>query len=360
MGKTWDYRRNWSRLTHPIRTVRSVATRVQSRLARIWAAASAQMATVNYRKEQRRAKRATNVLTCEKLETSLTGFDPATASHHLDRLGCLLVRGNAATRTAVNDYREFLECIGFLKVPPPNGGGLWQIQGGTPFQFHIHRLIQQYFYELCRNYFSSDVLLSSAGTKATIRTVGSTNQIGLVPFHQDISPVGISRALTFWVAISPDRIGRDAPGLRFIASTKARRTVPVAHQIDTSGSHEIANPGLRSQEFFWTPEINVGDVMIFDPYVCHASFSAASMSRPRTSVDLRIAQFDVRQAISYLDAGHGPILFDQTDMIAPARAISGEKSGFEYDPDDVKGAALRSAFEKRSHETQAAWRALSL
>jgi hypothetical protein len=86
--------------------------------------------------------------------------------------------------------------------------------------------------------------------------------------------------------------------------------------------------------------------MIFDPYVCHASFSAASMSRPRTSVDLRIAQFDVRQAISYLDAGHGPILFDQTDMIAPARAISGEKSGFEYDPDDVKGAALRSAFEK--------------
>ncbi len=250
MGQTLDFRRNWSRLMHPVRTARLLALTTKQHLARIWRSLSARIENTSRRKKIARGRSAQNVLTCRRLEVPLTGLDPLAMGRHLDTLGCVLVRGNEASRTAVENYREFLEAIGFMKPPPPNGGGLWQIQGGTPFQFPVHRLIQQFFYELCRAYFNSDILLSSAGTTATIRTVGPTSKIGLVPFHQDISPVGMSRALTFWVAISPDRIGRDAPGLRFIASTKTRRNLPVVHQVDSSGAHEIVAPELGSREFY--------------------------------------------------------------------------------------------------------------
>jgi hypothetical protein len=346
VGQTLDFRRNWSRLTHPVRTARSLALVTKLHLAALWRLLSARIEDADRRRSAARFRSAKNVLTCTGLEVPLTGLDAVAVARHLNRVGCVLVRGNTASRTAVEDYRTFLEAIGFMKPPPPNGGGLWQIQGGTPFQFPVHRLVQQFFYETCRAYFESDILLSSAGTTATIRTVGPTSKIGLVPFHQDISPVGISRALTFWVAVSPDHIGREAPGLRFIASTKTRCNMPMAHQVDSSGAHEIGAPELGFREFCWTPEINVGDVMIFDPYVRHASYSVASMTRPRTSVDLRVTGFDLRQAVSYLDAGHGPILFDQTDMIAPARAIFDGTSKLEYDPDTVQSTALRSAFEK--------------
>lgn len=170
--------------------------------------------------ERERAKRSTNVLVCEQLEMSLDWLDAAAASLHLKKLGCLLVRGNDETRSTIEGYRKFLDRVGYTQPRPPRGGALW-FQKEPTFQFHMHRLVQRHFYELCRDYFASDLFLSSSGTTASIGTVLATSQTGVVPFHQDVSPVDINRALTFWIAIDPDHIGRDAPGLRFIASTLA-------------------------------------------------------------------------------------------------------------------------------------------
>ncbi len=211
-------------------------------------------------KERARAERASNVSSCTRLEASLDQFDPAAANRHLRRLGCLLFPGNSETRAAVANYRDFLDQVGYTKIGVPRGGTLW-FKGEAGFRFHMHRLVQKQFYEMCRLYLGSDILLSSAGTTASIRTVAPSKG-GLVPFHQDISPVDIQRALTFREAIDPDGIGQDAPGLRFIASTKTRRTKIMLRDVS---SHELIGPGLRSNEFFWTPKIDAGDVMIFDP-----------------------------------------------------------------------------------------------
>ena len=343
-GKMASY---WSRITHPIRTAKALRVRfikfqgdAQSFLAKHENDPRYLLNPKLIAKEQARAERAPNVSSCTRLEASLDQFDPAAANRHLRRLGCLLVRGNSETRAAVANYRDFLDQVGYTKMGVPRGGTLW-FKGEGGFQFHMHRLVQKQFYEMCRLYLGSDVLLSSAGTTASIRTVAPSKG-GLVPFHQDISPVDIQRALTFWVAIDPDGIGQDAPGLRFIASTKTRRTKIMLRDVS---SHELIGPGLRSNEFFWTPRIDAGDVMIFDPYVPHASYSDSAMTLPRTSVDLRVSRFDPRQAISYSKAGHGAIIFDRTEMVVPAVMVAERPPEFAYDLAQIVSPALRMAAE---------------
>jgi hypothetical protein len=289
-------------------------------------------------REQARAETAPNVSSCPQLEMSADGLDAAAASGHLRRLGCLLVRGNGQMRAAVAEYREFLDRVGYTKIGIPRGGALW-FKGEDGFRFHMHRLVQKQFYELCRQYLDSAVLLSSCETSASIRTVARA-ETGLVPFHQDISPVAIERALTFWIAIDPDDIGEKAPGLRFIASTKSRRSRIMSRNTET---HELTKPGLNSDEFFWTPKINAGDVMIFDGYAPHASYSHDAMTLPRTSVDLRISRFDAQQAISYLKAGHGSLIFDREEMIAPTGRIADAPPEFSYDLTRVASPTLREA-----------------
>jgi len=289
-------------------------------------------------REQARADAAPNVLSAPQLEMSVDGLDGAAAARHLQRLGCLLVRGNEQTRTAVAEFRDFLDRVGYTAMGVPRGGALW-FKGENGFHFHMHRLVQKHFYELCRHYLDSPVLLSSFETSASIRSVAHTGT-GLVPFHQDISPVAIDRALTFWIAIDPDDIGEKAPGLRFIASTRSRRSRMMSRNATT---HELTRPGLRADEFFWTPKINAGDVMIFDGYAPHASYSHDAMALPRTSVDLRISRYDAQQAISYLKAGHGSLIFDREEMIAPVGRTANAPPEFSYDLKRVASPALREA-----------------
>jgi hypothetical protein len=291
-------------------------------------------------KERARADAAPDVSSCQRLEMPGDGLNASAASRHLGQLGCLLVRGNAQMRAAVADYRDFLDRVGYTKMAIPRGGALW-FKEEDGFRFHIHRLVQQHFHELCSRYLGTTILLSSVATTATIRTVAPA-KAGLVPFHQDISPVAIDRALTFWVAIDPDAIGEHAPGLRFIASTKSRWSRMMSRDAST---HELTKPGLRRGDFFWTPKINAGDVMIFDGHAPHASYSHNAMTLPRTSVDLRVSQFTPHQAISYLKAGHGPVIFNREEMIAPAGLIAETPPEFSYDLTRITSPALRKAVE---------------
>jgi hypothetical protein len=331
----------WSRIAHPVRLAYLLCNKVRARWTEVqrhhenhlryilnpWLLAS----------EQSRAEKAKNVSSCRQLEASLDGFDPVAADRHLRRVGCLLVRGNSETRSAVAQFRDFLDRVGYTKRPVPCGGTLW-FEGKDGFRFHMHHLVQKHFYELCHRYLRADILLSSVATSASIRTVAASK--GLVHFHQDVSPVAIDRALTFWVAIDPDGIGQHAPGLRFIASTESRRSRMMLRDAST---HELIRPGLRSNDFFWTPKIESGDVMIFDGYVPHASYSDSAMTLPRTSVDLRVSPFDPQQAISYVEAGHGSIIFDRTEMFGPNGLKTLSPLEFGYDPSQVVSPALRKA-----------------
>jgi hypothetical protein len=194
--------------------------------------------------------------------------------------------------------------------------------------------------------------MSSVGDTATLRTVSPTTSSGFVPFHQDISPVDLSHALTFWTLVDPDGAGKKSPGLRFVVPRDGRRLEKRAHNTDTTGCHEIAELGLSMDDFYWTPTINVGDIVIFDPYAPHASFADRQMTQPRTSVDLRVAPFEARRANSFLTAGHGLVLFDQYGMVGPTRVLSTSPSTFEYGRLDSNPEPLDAALGKALHLAQ--------
>ena len=264
-------------------------------------------------------------------------LDPVKASDHLKRLGVLLVRGDHAVRTAIASYVDHLDTLGYWQQGVPRGGGLWQFQTEGQFRFPLHEILQQRFYPMLRGYTGADVLLSSAGTIGTLRTV-SAQQPGLIPFHQDLSPVGVRNSLTAWFAIDPDGIGTEGPGLRFIASLTGRRRHLIDHKVNAeTGSHAIPAAKLRENEFFWTPEMKPGDIMFFDPYSPHASLGTSEMSKPRTSVDVRIMAFEADQNRLYRQSpGFGSILFDETSMIAPSAVLEGNL--FEYDTSGASAA----------------------
>jgi hypothetical protein len=331
-----------------------------NRLRREYAELLAQVAPL----QRYLAATAEVVVSAPHLEISLDRFDPAQASETIHRYGCMIVRGNEKVRDAVVDYRRFLDDIGYTKLPAPSGGGLWQIQRTWYFRdklkasvnaatdsdlkddrliFPIHQLVRELFFGLFEQYFGAKIMMSTTGDTATIRTVSPATDVGLVKFHQDISPVDLLRCLTFWVLVSADGAGKKSPGLKFVVSNGARTAAKMPHKLDETGYHEVDDLRLSIDQFYWTPEINVGDIVIFDPYAPHASYSDERMTENRTSVDLRVAPFDAARANSILDAGQGLVLFNQKRMIGPTRLISAPPAKFEYGPlDEAEGAADRS------------------
>lgn len=270
-------------------------------------------------------------------------LDPDRASDHLNRLGVLLVRGNDAMRATVEEYKDALDRVGYWQQGIPRGGGLWQFQADTPFRFHMHEIMQRHFYPLLKRHFGAEVMLSATGTNSSVRTV-SAQLSGLIPFHQDIAPVGVRKSLTFWFAIEPDSIGVEAPGLRFIASTTNRRRRRIDHRKHTDrDAYEIKSEALREDEFFWTPEFRAGDIVIFDPLVPHASFGTPDMSQPRTSVDIRVMPFTVEGAALYRSQpGFGAVLFDGDHMVWPSALADPDSMLFEYKADAEEGAVAEA------------------
>lgn len=183
------------RITHPIRTGRAALARAQ---VAIDSGVFDPIEALKRRSERQEttAGISENIVDCAPLEMSLASFDASRASHHLKKLGVLLVRGDEAIRASIRDYMEFLDSLGYCQQGVPRGGGLWQFQSAPPFRFHVHEIVQKRFYSLCRHYLGCDVILSAAGTIGTVRTVASGHK-GIIPFHQDISPVVVRNSLTF-------------------------------------------------------------------------------------------------------------------------------------------------------------------
>ena len=307
-----------------------------------------------------------------ELEMALDNFDPREASARIHKYGCIIVRGNRLSRDVVAAYNRHLAEVGYYTIPIPRGGALWNPQrtkwyrdqvaaahgGKSPVDFDIsterlefplHRFVQQALYDLCATHHETDILMSTVGTSASIRSVSAHTEAGLVKFHQDISPVGIARSLTFWILIEPREAGIEVPGLRFIVPKTGRRREHERHMADAFGYHEFADLRLSMDEYYWTPSIEVGDVVIFDPFSPHATYVANGMVAPRTSVDLRVMRFDAARANSLLENRHGLILFDRDGMLGPTRvAATQPDTEFEYGSlgTEAPGRALTDAFER--------------
>ncbi len=110
-----------------------------------------------------------------------------------------------------------------------------------------------------------------------------------IPFHQDAEFLGGRPALNFWIPLDP--CGRNAPGLELWLMPQNRvwfelnldPSIPLYQQRDLSVLQAQA-----SREQFWRPEMEPGDLLVFDAFLFHRTWLTESMFEPRYSLEIRL------------------------------------------------------------------------
>jgi len=110
-----------------------------------------------------------------------------------------------------------------------------------------------------------------------------------IPFHQDAEFLGGRPALNFWIPLDP--CGRNAPGLELWLKPQQRvwfelnldPLTPLYQQRDVSALQAQA-----SRDQFWQPEMEPGDLLVFDSFLFHRTWLTESMFEPRYSLEIRL------------------------------------------------------------------------
>jgi hypothetical protein len=291
--------------------------------------------------EEARAASTPDLESISELEVA----SPLCVSDALDRLrrfGCVMVRGDDDSRAAVSAYCDLLRRCGYYDRSLPRGGALSALQPDPQeFAFPLHALIAAKFHSLCQEFFGTPLMMSMVGTIGSVRTVSAETLKALVKPHQDAHAVALPVFLTFWTLIEPEGAGAVAPGLRLVVARDGHRRESRDHQVNEQGDVEISStPRLSFDEYYWAPVMNPGDIVIFDPFICHASLARPDMTQPRTSVDIRIAPFEAACARNFLGPDYGLVLFDGQEMKTPRR-FHGEPVQVDYG--ESKGSPLDQA-----------------
>jgi hypothetical protein len=96
---------------------------------------------------------------------------------------------------------------------------------------------------------------------------------------------GLLDMLTCWIALTP--CGDDAPGLELL-------TAPLDHLLELEALREPVIRAGHSPRDFAVPSLQAGDALLFPGGTLHRTHVLPSMSRLRTSVELRFFPADAR------------------------------------------------------------------
>lgn len=114
----------------------------------------------------------------------------------------------------------------------------------------------------------------------------------LVPFHQDASFLRSEfRIINCWFPLVPS--GKDAPGLELVAyPIREIFTPPKAGSpsADAYEQLELDEETIRQRydgKFFWHPEMQPGDAMVFDNFTLHRTYYREGMNKDRYSMEIR-------------------------------------------------------------------------
>lgn len=110
-----------------------------------------------------------------------------------------------------------------------------------------------------------------------------------VPFHQDAEFLGGRPALNFWIPLDP--CGRNAPGLELWLVPQSRVWFELNPDLPTPLYQQRDFSTLRAQasrEQFWRPELEPGDLLVFDSFLLHRTWLNESMFEPRYSLEIRV------------------------------------------------------------------------
>lgn len=113
-----------------------------------------------------------------------------------------------------------------------------------------------------------------------------------LPWHQDIFERD-ERFLTCWMPLRT--IDSDTPGLDLVPH-KITQKLAMQDGLDVSYnniglSEELINEKVGKER--WRPEMEIGDVLIFDPYCPHRTSYSENFKNERFSIDIRIHPSDL-------------------------------------------------------------------
>lgn len=149
-----------------------------------------------------------------------------------------------------------------------------------------HVLDKPVFIECLRKYFAKEdftVNVESTG----LRRCDPHHWKNFLPWHQDILDRK-DQFLTCWMPFM--KIDADTPGLDLVP-------FKLHHIITTQDKETIANDYVnfsdelvnqKASPLRWRPQLDVGDVLIFDPYCVHRTSYDPNFKNERYSMDIRI------------------------------------------------------------------------
>lgn len=145
--------------------------------------------------------------------------------------------------------------------------------------------------DIMRAFFnSSAVLLRSPN----MRLQNPDFTMSHVPWHQDGFNLRQSfNVLNCWTPVSPEGIGREAPGLALQYHRPRLKSVLPLEASPESPNYGFLEPdrshlgSLHRSSTIIRPEMDPGDVIIFDKFVMHRTNFASGMTEPRISAELR-------------------------------------------------------------------------
>jgi len=120
------------------------------------------------------------------------------------------------------------------------------------------------------------------------------------PWHQDITfwPVSGTQIVSFWITLDP--VTRESGGLEFVRGShrwdQRYKAItpnfdPYMMDTDLPPSPKFSEERDQAEILGW--DMEPGDVLVFDPVVCHGSAGNSSLTRDRRALAFRYAGDDV-------------------------------------------------------------------
>ncbi len=231
-----------------------------------------------------------------EMTVSYASLSPALFSETMKKYGCIMIRGLFAPEEVDHIKNETLDLFYVIKnlmhnklLSPENES---YVAGGHPAGIlpslaSLEQVLNKTrFIDCLKDYFNKDefvVHVESTG----IRRCDPTEWKNYLPWHQDIFDRG-DKFFTCWMPLM--KIDAKTPGLDLIPKKMHQRL----HQdngleVSYSGkgmSDEMLT--VKASPLRWRPHMEVGDVLIFDPYCPHRTSFSEDYSVERYSIDIRI------------------------------------------------------------------------
>lgn len=228
------------------------------------------------------------------MDLTFSAHDVPGAVSALRTHGCCLVRGLASRWAARRLYRAFPRLYGDLpeakRGADPKMLSVWQAHRG-PEEASDPALLLRLSLSLFRSgrlarlaaeYFAAPPVMVHSLTSVRHYQPGAGHHY--LGFHQDIDVLP-PEGLTVWTPLQT--IAGETPGLQLIpGSPENDHGLRVLPRFMLSETDRAGNAALEAERI-WTPDLDLGDALIFRPFTLHRT-RPMSGGKERRSIDIRL------------------------------------------------------------------------